>query len=257
MIEKVNLFKEFVDSGKWEPFEDYEVLLKVSNMVGGLPMNPDLVETWVNATNMDKSTEERAVIRDAHLKELDDVVDEVLEMKGIGFARVDGNLAIEGRQLKSMLKEGANIIKAIVPGNLNLKAKGKGVPALKSKIADQVFVMADYVWPTRGDVKISEVDEVRQHPINVMTMRGMRSAIKVMEILKNFELKFTIRRFLGGVSLDTILAILQYGQEIGIGASRAMGYGRFTIKTVESCGRPYVKSQNGKSLNSDVKEKGK
>lgn len=227
-----NLFEKHLKTG-WDPFDEYKVHIRVGHLVGGIPMNPKLVESWVNARNKDKTAEERQAIRDAHLEHLPEITEDQKEQQGIGFLRVDGKLAVEGRCLKAMLKEAANIIKDTVPSNAPLhKADGSGIAALKSKAADQVFVLEEYIKLDR-----TEPDRIAQRPIHVDTPQGPRDSIKVCEICDNVDVHFTIKRHRGkgkqAVPEKTLMAILDYARSVGFGADRSQGYGTFEVINVE------------------------
>lgn len=227
----VNLFAKHKKTG-WDPFDRYRVEVRVGHLVGGLPMTTKLVESWVNATNKDKKAEDREAIRGAHVDTLPETVDEKKEKQGIGFARVDGQLCVEGRCLKAMLKEAANIIKDSCPSNSAVnESTGTGIAGLKAKVADQVFVSEEYIPLGR-----TEPDRIVERPIHVMTPQGARDSIKVCEVCDDVVIKFTVRRHKGmkkqAVPEKTLLAIVDYAQNVGLGADRSQGYGTFEVLSV-------------------------
>lgn len=207
----------------WNPFDSYRVTIKLKNIVGGKPATPELIEKWVAATNKEKSSEKRAEIVNAHLETLGDVTDEKMEKQTTVFARVNDELAIEGRQLKALLKEAANIIKSIGPDD---------VKNLRSKVADQVFVDEEYVLLGR-----TEPDKHLERPIHVITAQGPRTSIKRVEIVEGATINFTVKRRRGrdkqSVPETTLMAILDYAQSIGLGADRSQGFGLFEVISVE------------------------
>ena len=221
----MDLFSKYKKEG-WDFFDNYRCRIKVGTLVGGKPKNPELIEAWVNAKCKDKTEAERKRIRDAHVDTLDDEVDGQREKSAIGFARVDGQLAIEGRQVKAMLKEAANIIKDKLP------IKDGKISSLKSKVADQVFVVEEWIKLGRTDP-----DDVDERPIHVMTRQGPRDSLKVCEILRDVEIEFTVRRLSASgkssVPEKVLMAILDYAQSIGLGADRSQGAGVFEVLSVE------------------------
>lgn len=238
----MDIWKKHQAAG-WTAFDEYLVSIRLHDIVGGKPATPDMIEKWVNATNKEKAAEERAKIVNAHVETLADAADEQAQKQAVVFARVNGELAIEGRQIKAMLKEAGNICKDIVPtGQMERltaaeKKAGKearpqvGVKALRSKVADQVFVVDEYVSLGR-----TEPDLVDDRPISVMTAQGPRTSIKRSEVCKDVELSFTVRRRTGagqGVPEATLLAILDYAQQVGLGADRSQGHGLFEVQSVE------------------------
>jgi len=223
-----NLWEKHKASG-WTAFDSYRVAARIKNIVGGKPATEDMIEKWVNATCKAKTAEERAKIRDAHVGTLPDMAEEKADAQTVVFARLpNGELAIEGRQIKAMLKESANIIKDIVPGGKDGEA---GQKALKSKVADQVFVVEEHV-----PLGVTEPTRREQRPIHVMTAQGPRTSIKRSEIVEGAEIQFTVKRRSGpglGVSEKALLGILDYAQTVGLGADRSQGFGQFEIVSVE------------------------
>jgi hypothetical protein len=219
----MNLWEQHKKSG-WNAFDTYKVKLFIKNIVGGKPASPEMIAKWVEATNKEKSEEERNRIRDAHMETLGDLTDEKVDKQSCVFARVDGKLCIEGRQVKAMLKESGNIIKTIAPG--------EPVTALKSKVADQVFVDEKYIPLGR-----TEPDRTEERPIHVMTAQGPRTSIKRTEIVEGTEIEFTLRRRRGNdktaVRERVLLGILDYCQSVGLGADRSQGCGEFEVISVD------------------------
>ncbi|MHC4621930.1 MAG: hypothetical protein ACYTEQ_29680, partial [Planctomycetota bacterium] len=182
----INVLEKFRKETVWSPFSRYTVMLRLVDIVGGCPKNPKLIEGWVNATNKQKSSEERAAIVAATKEEIGELSDEKVEKTSTGFKADEHGLYIEGRQVKAMLKEAANIIKNIAP----VKVKGKlttGVAGLKSKVADQMFVE-----DVRIHLKRDEPDEIEERPIHVFTAQGPRDALKRVEIVRDCEIGFVV-----------------------------------------------------------------
>lgn len=215
----------------WEPFEYYKIRLHINDVVGGKPLDPKIIEGWVNSTNKKKSEEERQAIIAAHLETLPDAVEEKQTKQSCVFSRVGGQLVLECRQIKAMLKENANITKDLVP-----TSDGNGIKNLKSKVADQVFVMGTYV-----DLYRTEPDETLERPISVITVQGPRTSIKRVEIVRDTEIVFFVKRKRGNGKMDVpesvLMAILDYAQSNGLGADRSQGYGTFEVLEVKKVTR--------------------
>lgn len=219
----MNLWEKHLASD-WTAFDQYAVRIRIADIVGGKPATPEMIAAWVDATNKKKNADERKKIVDAHLETLADLTEEKADKQSVVFARVDGELAIEGRQIKAMLKEAGNIIKTIAPG--------EPIAALKSKVADQVFVAEEYIKLGR-----TEPDDREERPIHVMTAQGPRTSIKRVEIVRDVEIGFTVRRRRGrdkgSVPEKVLLGILDYAQQVGLGADRSQGRGMFKVLSVE------------------------
>lgn len=233
MSKTTNLFSKFKKDSDWKPFNRFAVKLCLVDIVGGIPKNPKLIEGWVNATNKDKTEEERKAIIEATREELPDLSDDVVEKTSVGFKSDENGLYIEGRQLKAMLKEAGNIIKNIAPGKKKVKkemVEGTGITNLKNKVADQMFVEEVKVHLGR-----EKPDEIEERPIHVMTAQGPRDALKRVEICYGCEIGFTISlRRESEITRDTMFAILDYNQMLGLGADRSQGRGRFEVLSVEA-----------------------
>lgn len=218
-------------------FDEYRVKLYLHDVAGGTPMNKDLIESWINATCKLKSEEERQKIIQASLETLSEVSEEKEARSWVGFKKdEEGHLFIDGRCVKAMLKEAANIIKDVAPNGGGQKGKNagkdKGITSFKSKMADRVFVVEDRVYFQRNGERIKEADELEERPVHAMTARGPRSSLKRTDILRDVEVEFTIRRLnTSDVPEEALFACLVYAQNLGLGADRSQGRG--TMKDVE------------------------
>lgn len=230
-------FSEFKAQFAEQLFDEYRVKLFLKDVAGGIPMHKDLIKGWIDATNKNKSDEERAKLVDATLETLPEVSEEKEAKSWVGFKRNrDGHLYIEGRCVKAMLREAANIIKDLVPngGRQTGKNKGKstGITALKSKVADRVFVVENRVFFTRNGDRLTAPDELVERPVHVMTPQGPRSSLKRTDVLRDVEVEFTVRRLADtAVPEPSLYACLVYAQQLGLGADRSQGHG--VMKDVE------------------------
>ena len=228
----MDLFAKFKSENNWEPFDTYAVKIKFADLVGGAPKTEKMIEGWINSTNKERTTEVRQQLVDAAKETLPELVDEQAEKNSIGFKSDERGLFIEGRQIQAMLKESGNIIKDIAPGGIG-KGKTdeeKGVLALKKKISENVFVMEDRIYLGRA-----KPDAIEERPIHVMTAQGPRTSIKCVEVCRDVEVAFTLKRRVGNiVTLKTLLAVLDYAQSMGGGADRSQGRGRFAVLSVDA-----------------------
>lgn len=242
-------FNEFKNQFQDSLYDEYAVTLHLNDVAGGTPMHKDLITGWINATNKNKSEEERNKIIEATIKTLPEVAEEKEAKSWVGFKRdKDGYLYLEGRCVKAMLKEAANIIKQVVPvsaaeaAGKSKKSNAKGITNLKSKVADRVFVVENRVFFERDGERIRKPDELEERPIHAMTPQGPRSSLKRTDILRGVDVKFTVRRLADNTVPETALyACLVYAQQLGLGSDRAQGRGTSNdvqcIKT-KAAGKP-------------------
>lgn len=219
----------------WTAFDTYRVKIRIGKIAGGKPADPEIIRKWVEATCKKKTAEEREKIISAHLGTLDQVTEEKAESSSCVFARVDGELAIEGRQVKSMLKESGNIMKTIAPtGGVDSKgnAKIEKVANLKKKVSEQVFILEEYI-----SLGVTEPHDRPERPIHVMTAQGPRTSIKRVEVVLGAVIEFTMKRRKGSgkdaVPEPVLMAILDYAQNMGLGSDRSQGMGTFEVLEVE------------------------
>ena len=207
---------------KFKPFHTYRVTLRLKDIAGGIPAHPDLIEPWINATNKEKSEEERQKIIEAHKEDLPSVSEEKEARSTTTFKRDDSGLYIEARQVKAMMKEAGNILKDYL-----------GVKALKSKVADQVFVTSE-VEGMKDDHKIylsrDKPDCTEERPVHAMTPQGPRSSLKRSDIVKDTEISFIVHKFDNKeLTEDVLMGIFDFSQRSGLGADRSQDRGRFEL----------------------------
>jgi len=196
---------------------------------GGTPKSEDVQAAWIRATVADKSQIEQLIaeagnqMNTEHLTE-DDI--KALQETGWNGFKESRNgtpgLIWEGRCLKAMLKEAAEILRE----TLNMAS-------LKPKVAERVFVEEDEIFLDR-----IEPDGSEEAPIHVMTRQGPRTALKRVDYIIQPNLTFHVRALkqpLTNKAKDRyhpaayVRLLLEYAQELGAGAERSQGYGKFDL----------------------------
>lgn len=238
----------------------FAVTLHVSTLVGGVPSDPNVAEGWIRTKMGEKSDElikaEVEAVMEARGIQPEAAIEIVTRNRHLtGFKRdfgtplardtqrqamttgftfegkkkiftekearlTFGQLYIEGRQVKAMLKEAAMISGGA--GHVNMKSWGKTNKALKGFLAEHLFVEEDKILLDR-----TEPDRIEQAFVH--TFRG--AGIKLEEKLDDVEVSFTLladhdfeqseKDFYGKVFVAAELN--------GLGASRSQGAGRFTV----------------------------
>lgn len=195
-------------------------LIEIESLVGGIPSDAKKAEGWLRA-NLGETREERiqALAAETMVERgisMDEAVDQVLAHEHLnGFKRdpdVGNQLYIEGRQMKSMIKECANI-------RWPKERWGISKKGTKSFFAEHVFV-------SENRLHIPATEPTGIHQRFVHTWRG--SGIQYEEYVDNARLEFTI-------VTDHDFKTEQWEQlwitaEMnGLGSSRSQGYGRFAV----------------------------
>lgn len=201
---------------------------------GGIPYSPDVIESWIKTrfTDQDRigqliAQTKTEVGTDTFTK---DQLNEIKEVVWRGFKKNDQGLLIEGRQLGALLKESANIVKGIL-----------GITAFKAKVAERFFVIENSI-PLGKTV----ADGFAEDFVHAITPQGPISALKRTDYVLSQTLAFTVRALnepfttkdadgtKGCLPVLTALEhLLEYGQNLGIGADRSQGHGRFTVQEIK------------------------
>lgn len=226
---------------------------RASNRVmGGVNRNLEQVDDWINFKKMkdakykDKieaqkerialgeDIPEHELLRSVEdiKKEVVDNTDAILERVAVGFLGSDtdpnkakGILGIYAREhhIKAHFKDCANQIKDAI-----------GESALRSKVANKVYYLHEINYFKRDGEYIKVPDGVYQHPIQVQTAKGPKSALKINEFIERPTLTFAIKVLRDNViDLDLLEAILEYGAEHGMFSERGLGYGKYNYKIEE------------------------
>ena len=212
--------------------------LELTNrLVGGIPSNPNLIEPWIRATMKEASDEDRKKIVDGTLKELPTLVDEKSQTMWTTFKKDSKGIYIEGRQVKSMFKENANILRELLV-KLDKKAKGEGKSKYtnyKSKLAERLFVTDEKIYFQRDGKTLEAPDGAEEKAIHVMTAQGERDALKRFDFVSApAQISFKMKVLNDGtVTEDDIKILLEHASLNGLGADRSQGNGLFKVVEVK------------------------
>ncbi len=219
----------------------YQGRLHVATLCGGTPADEKTARAWVTAKL--KDTRSAAEIENLVLETMaelhitqDEAIGEVANKRlaGTSAFKLDGKgLYIEGRQLKSALKEMISV--TVAAGQLPQRGWGKTNKGLLSYFAEHVFVVEERLHLHRVPVEhlrdltvtgepVTEPDGTMQKLIH--TFRG--DAISYEEYVRDVDLDFTLETDHQFSRDEWGLAWL-HGENEGIGASRSQSFGRYEI----------------------------
>jgi hypothetical protein len=214
----------------------YAARLEVDQLVGGTPSDPKVAENWLRSKLADpddlirEKVAEIMLEREVSAEEAASIVDSLRHLNG--FKRSDGVLFIEGRQAKACLKEAAMV--AANAGKLRAEKWGKPTAAyykkgIKGWFPEHVFVAEDQIPLGRlnGSEALDPVMECSR--INQRfshTKRG--AAIQYEEIAEQVAIDLTV--VTDHLFKDEEWAMIWLtAEQLGIGATRSQGYGRFVL----------------------------
>jgi CRISPR/Cas system CSM-associated protein Csm4 (group 5 of RAMP superfamily) len=208
-----------------ELYDIYRITLRtIEKLAGGVPKNPDLIRSWVEASTGHKDEKSEQLTEAA----VEQMIDEVSEKSWNGFFRdKEKGIYIEARCVKAMFKECASVLRITVQkiGSKQILQHGFEVKALDG--GARLYLGKD------------QADGYDESPIHVVTPQGPRTAIKRVDYVENVELTFEVwvlttaaqeKRHVGEEDLKRMLAL---GQENGLGADRSQGQGKFEVTAFE------------------------
>lgn len=226
-------------------FANYRATLRFrARVVGGTPSNPKLIEGWLRA-KMGVSQEEEVksltlqTLRDLGLEgEMFDgdeirfdtlaAASEAIAKKSntTMFKRDMSGLYLEARAVKAMLKEAVAIL---YPGSgPNPHRWGVTKKGPRSATAEWVFIIPDHI--SLGIAEPSGIDLSIGH---INGKDGPRSTLDYYEYVEQATITFDVLVLQDRVPAEYWPTIWRYAQEMGLGAKRSQGFGRFDIEQWE------------------------
>jgi len=199
--------------------------VNLHNGEAGAEKSRDIMAVWLRKALADKMSEEE--IEALAAKTFDEAYKEGEEESSTTFKTDETGLYIEGRQVKAMLKEAG--------GRLGLGKSVKGErPSLKQDLHEALHVDEDAIHLMRDGQPLTVPDGCDARPIHVMTALGPRTSIKRTDYVEQPVITFTVRVLQNvGVKEEHLMQILAFGQDLGLGADRSQGHGKFTVTAFE------------------------
>lgn len=229
-------------------WQSYEVELHFTTpFASSTPKNPKDIEAMLEA-RMPSTRPEGAVALDELAEEVKEEVEASQEVeRGYAtFKRDENGLYYEGRCVRAHIKDCANQLQGLL-----------GIKALKSKVANRVYVepakirllrSGEIIKEPDGSVthevqpvgmpwlhhvpleQIKEPDGSETRIIHAMTMKGPRSSLKTIDYVNNPVLKFNLKVLDDGViDQATLESIFEYGAEHGMGQERSQDWGKYEL----------------------------
>lgn len=204
----------------------YAATLVVSELHGGVPMNPEVARKWLQVrVGGDEeylaNLQAQVVVELGLDKDLtdDEILDEMTRRNNLnGFKRLtSGELYIEGRQVKAMLKEAASI--AVQGGHLGARGWGKTNKGLLGFLAEHIFVEEH-----RIGLGVTEPSAIHQRFVS--TWKG--TGIQMEEYVEDAKVSCTVSTDYDWPK-DFWPIIWTIAEENGLGAARSMGFGTFEV----------------------------
>lgn len=199
----------------------YAGTIVVHHLVGGTPSDPRVAEGWIRS----KLDSTDALIQDAVAEIMaergldpDAAAEELARRKHLnGFKRDDNGLYIEGRQLKSCLKEAAGILISNLWANRKWGSTRKGT---LSFMPEHLCIDEDRLY-----LGVTEPTGIDQRFVS--TWRG--TGIQLEEFVDDAKISFTLSTDYDFTDEDWGQLWITAERQVGLGASRSQGFGRFEV----------------------------
>ena len=210
-------------------YKMFEVRCSVRNrLVANFPEDPEalkyVVKRIAKEEKLTKDQEEalRAELVEAHAETMEAIGEEAESQRNI-FLRDDNGIYITPRQVKGWLKEIFRMA---------------GVRGYREMINHGVFVEPNRIYLMRNGEPIKKADGEHISPIQVITPRGMRSSVKVCEVINapcefSFKLKVfdkVAKKLFDEEGLELIKTL---GGDIGFLGDRSLQEGQVDVEIRE------------------------
>ena len=218
-------------------FTTYSATIKFRDKIlGGTPKNPKIIEGWLRTKTGVSDDEE---IRQMMLRTLQDLgaevnadmtYEELVEASEAlasvkqtnGFKQNGHGLYVEDRQVKACLKEAVSILYPWGPQNKWGQTK---------KAARSYFVETVFVNPREVLFNVEEPTGVEMMLVHAKGPNGVAHSINYSEYILEPEVSFEVQVLkdsIGGQNGEWP-EIWTLAQELGLGAGRSQGFGRFDV----------------------------
>jgi CRISPR/Cas system CSM-associated protein Csm4 (group 5 of RAMP superfamily) len=212
-------------------YRKYKVEIEFRDKIlGGIPKDPEIIKGWLTArakkTRTAQEIKELAekIAQEVKSKSDEEEYSKEEEKTWTTFKSDKIGIYLEERQIKALLREAAS--------TLRLTA----IAGLRDLINHGVFTHPDKIHFCNKNGFIRKPDAYIEDVGHVMGPRGPRSILKRADYLEKPKISFElwVARSLhtkreDPLTKDRLYKMLILGQNIGLGANRSQGYGKFNL----------------------------
>ncbi len=195
-------------------YNGYDVRIRFrSKVLGGIPRSKELIGIWLRVRHKGQS------IRQEEIERIDKAAgaDDSMESRSWTVFMQDKNgLFLEEKNIKGLLKEAARLLRR---------------SSFRDLINHGVWTRPQKLYLLRNGRPIPIPDGHVERPLQVGRTSGPTAALKREDYVTGASLKFHL--FVVAAALnEEIENLLKIGEEIGLGASRSLGFGKFDVKVI-------------------------
>lgn len=220
----------------------YQVKMQVATIAGGVPSDEHVAEAWIKSklAGSDDLIREAVAMtmaeRGITADEAAVLVDKLKHLNGFKRGEQDsdhpGELYIEGRQLKAMLKEAVSV--AANEGKIVTKGWGSATIDNKNYLKGIKGWLPEHVFVTdnRAYLGVKVPDGIMQRFVHAPHGTG----IQYEEYVSDCEIVFHIETDHAFTEEQWAMIFLT-GQRQGVGASRSQGFGQYKVTGFDQVNR--------------------
>ena len=203
-----------------EMFEKYKIGGDfIDRVIGGLPANPELVETFLTVKGVDAQTLNSAQKMMETAQSLSSFEGADRNSSNI-FPKDEKGLFLNAYQIRANLKDAMTIQKSIT--------------SWRQKFQLGIRAMPNRIYLMRNGEHLTKADGVMQSVVHTEYMGKPMASLNKSEYIDrpSFECEIWVGKERGKPVLneDKMYELLQHAGVIGLGAKRTMGYGQWTPK---------------------------
>lgn len=241
------------------------VTLKCHNLRGTEPKTPTLVDEFAEKRSREfirkfldmkkkgerglKQLEDVAEMMGTNVATLEQMADslikdwpkspeQVSDAMAVGFlgdSERNGQFYLRAGSIRAHLKDCADSLRSFVEQKYDLKQFG---PKLRKATYIAGHGCRDKVYVEKivdgHETPVCQADESPSHTLRVMTARGERSCLKVVDQVNDCQLRFYILLLNDGViTRDHLYDVFEYGKVHGTNQDRSLQYGQYEFELGE------------------------
>lgn len=197
-------------------------------LCGSIPLKKEIVDSWLTSRMPKNKPEEGKSIEEIKA-EIIESIEEVEEKVTLGFQMENKHYVVRGGTWKAHLKDCGNQIKDIFKPEIK---------ALRSKIANKVFIDEYFISILKDGAPVTEHSGEFDQPVHVITPQGPRNALKTIRYIDRPTLFFTLKLLPDKEIKESVIEkIFEYGTIHGYAGERSMGEGRYQFNIIWEDGK--------------------
>lgn len=185
-------------------------------LLGGRPTTHDLLESWLKEREVKiESGEDLRCVTRGELKAIRS--SDIKASSWNTFELDNEGLFIEERNVKAMLREAGLMTKV---------GKHNGFPDI---VRNGIFTKPEKIHLKRDGLILKKPDGYIDRIALIKRGRKAKSALKRLDFVKQPQIDFDLWVAEIALAVEEVQSLFLFGQEVGLGACRTQGFGKFDV----------------------------